>query len=86
LSQIGSVHEDVEEDEEDEEEEEEDDYLEDFNNVPDAFAEFADDRISARKRPSRRVTCIACDQYNTFNCTIAPQSHFLAFQLHFALC
>jgi hypothetical protein len=45
LSQIGSVHEDVEEDEEDEEEEEEDDSLEDFNNVPDAFAEFADDRL-----------------------------------------
>jgi hypothetical protein len=28
-----------------EEEEEEDDYSEDFNNVPDAFAEFADDRL-----------------------------------------
>jgi hypothetical protein len=40
----------------------------------------------ARKRPSRMVTWIACDQYNTFNCEIAPQSHFLSFQLLPALC
>jgi hypothetical protein len=40
----------------------------------------------ARKRPSRMVTWIACDQHNTFNCEIAPQSHFLSFQLLSALC
>jgi hypothetical protein len=37
LSQIGSVHEDVEEDSKYENEEEEDDYLGDFNNFPDKF-------------------------------------------------
>ena len=38
LSQIGIVHEDVAEDEKKDQEEEEYDYLDDFNNVPDAFA------------------------------------------------
>jgi hypothetical protein len=45
LSQIGSVHEDVEEDSKNENEEEEDDYLDDFNNFPDTFAKFSDNRL-----------------------------------------
>ena len=77
LSQIGIVHEDVAEDEKKDQEEEEYDYLDDFNNVPDAFAEFADHRVFSEEETTEEGNVDGlCGQYNAFDCAIAPQSHF----------